>query len=152
QADLEGARILAEAGYDPHDMANFFKTLQAQGGQRIPELLSDHPDPGNRIQYILDEIPRLPVSSNPIHDTPEIEAVKARLTGRAPQLASGSQPHRIGPKDPTDLELGQRPPHPLTQLKAYQAKDSSFAVQVPANWDAIEGGPATLIFAPRGGY
>ncbi|MFN0110410.1 MAG: M48 family metallopeptidase, partial [Blastocatellia bacterium] len=80
QADIEGARILAEAGYDPRDMANFFKTLQAEGGQRTPEMLSDHPDPGNRIDYILKEVSQLPVNSNPLHTTPEFEQVKARLT------------------------------------------------------------------------
>jgi predicted Zn-dependent protease len=100
QADLEGARMLAEAGYDPRDMANFFKTLQSQGGQRVPEMLSDHPDPGNRIKYIQDEISRLPVSTNPIHDTQEFEAVKAHLTGRAPQLPSDSKLHRVGRKTP----------------------------------------------------
>lgn len=152
EADLEGARMLAEAGYDPRDMANFFKTLQARSGQRIPELLSDHPDPGNRIKYIIDEIPRLRVSANPAHDTQEFEAVKAHLTGRAAQLPSASKLHRVGPKEPTDLEPGTRPARPLEQLKAYQAKDGSFALQVPANWDAIEGGPSTLIFAPSGGY
>jgi beta-barrel assembly-enhancing protease len=152
QADLEGARMLAEAGYDPRDMANFFKTLESRGGQRVPEMLSDHPDPGNRIKYIQDEIPRLPVSSNPVHDTQEFEATKARLTGRAAQLPSDSQLQRVGPKDPTDMKQGERPPRPVQELKAYQAKDGSFALQVPANWDAIEGGPVTLIFAPRGGY
>ncbi len=152
QADLEGARMLAEAGYDPRDMANFFKTLQAEGGQRTPELLSDHPDPGNRIKYILAETAKLPVAANPVHDTNEFEAAKARLTGRAPQLANKSQLHRVGPKDPGNMEMGQRPQRPAAQFKAQQAKDGSFAIQVPANWDAIEGGAATLIFAPRGAY
>src|ERR1044071_5647136 len=109
EADLEGARILAEAGYDPHDMANFFKTLQSEGGQRVPEFLSDHPDPGNRIKYILDAVQQLRVTPNPMHDTQEFEAAKARLTGQAPQLADRSQLHRVGPQDPTDIELGQRP-------------------------------------------
>lgn len=155
QADIEGARIIAEAGYDPRDMANFFKTLEAEGGQRTPELLSDHPDPGNRIKYILEEIPKLPVSPNPLHSTNEFEQAKAYLTGRAPQqlkLAQQSQLHRVGPKDPTDLELEQRPPRPAGQFKAQQAKDGSFAVQVPANWEGLEGGDSTLIFAPRGAY
>lgn len=155
QADLEGARILAEAGYDPRDMANFFKTLEAEGGQRMPEMLSDHPDPGNRIKYILDEIPRLPVSANPVHDTNEFEQAKAFLTGRAPQqlnLSDRSQLQRRGPENPNDMEQGQRPPRPAGQFKGYQAKDGSFAVQVPANWDALEAGSSTLIFAPRGAY
>ncbi|MDQ3013379.1 MAG: M48 family metallopeptidase, partial [Acidobacteriota bacterium] len=97
EADLEGARILAEAGYDPRDMASFFKTLQAQGGQRMPEMLSDHPDPGNRMQAIQAEVTKLPVSSNPVHNTPEFDQIKARLTGQSPQISNQSQLRRIGP-------------------------------------------------------
>jgi Zn-dependent protease with chaperone function len=150
QADLEGARIVAEAGYDPRDMANFFKTLQAEGGQRVPEMLSDHPDPGNRIKYILDEITRLPVASSPVHTTPEFEAVKARLTGQAPpQMSATSQLKRIG-SDPGDLELGTRPQRPAPQFKGYQPTDNSFAVQVPANWEVVTAGNSEIIFAPRG--
>lgn len=151
QADIEGARILAEAGYDPRDMANFFKTLQAAGGQRTPEMLSDHPDPGNRIEYILAEIKDLPVAANPIHTTPEFEQVKARLTGRAPQLSATSQLRRIG-KDPANLELGTRPPRPDGQFKGFQSEDGSFAIQVPANWDTLRANQSNYIFAPKGAY
>ena len=55
QADINGAQIMARAGYDPHDMANMFKTLEAQGGASGPEWLSDHPNPGNRYQRINQE-------------------------------------------------------------------------------------------------
>ncbi|MBL8189941.1 MAG: M48 family metalloprotease, partial [Acidobacteria bacterium] len=151
QADLEGARIIAEAGYDPRDMANFFKTLQAEGGQRTPEMLSDHPDPGNRIEYILAEIPNLPVAANPTHTSPEFEQVKARLTGRAPQLSATSQLRRIG-KDPAHLELGVRPPRPAGQFKGFQSEDGSFALQVPANWDTLRANQSNYIFAPKGAY
>jgi predicted Zn-dependent protease len=34
QADIEGAQIMARAGYDPRDMANMFKTIQAQSAIR----------------------------------------------------------------------------------------------------------------------
>jgi predicted Zn-dependent protease len=152
EADLEGARILAEAGYDPRDMSNFFKTLESEGGQRMPEMLSDHPDPGNRIKYITDEIAKLPVAANPVHDTPEFEAVKARLTGRESSLSSKSQLRRVGPEDPTDLEPGARPQPPAAQLKVYQPNDGSFAVQVPENWDALNAGNSELIFSPKGAY
>ncbi|MDX2041615.1 MAG: M48 family metallopeptidase [Acidobacteriota bacterium] len=151
QADLEGARIIAEAGYDPRDMANFFKTLQAEGGQRTPEMLSDHPDPGNRIEYILAEIKNLPVSANPTHTSPEFEQVKARLTGRAPQLSATSQLRRIG-KDPAHLELGARPQRPFGQFKGFQSEDGSFALQVPANWDTLKANSSNFIFAPKGAY
>ena len=52
QADLEGAQIMARAGYDPRDMANMFKTIEKQGGSGGPQWLSDHPNPGNRYDYI----------------------------------------------------------------------------------------------------
>src|SRR5438128_9543991 len=32
EADLLGARIMANAGYDPRDLANMFRTIEAQGG------------------------------------------------------------------------------------------------------------------------
>jgi predicted Zn-dependent protease len=151
EADLEGARIMVEAGYDPRDMANFFKTLEEQGGQRVPEMMSDHPDPGNRVKYISEEISRLPISLNPIHTTPEFEAVKARLTGRASSLSEESRLRRIG-EDPTDIELGARPPQPSAQFNGYQPDDQSFAVQVPANWDALKASESELIIAPKGAY
>jgi Zn-dependent protease with chaperone function len=152
EADLEGARILAEAGYDPRDMANFFKTLEAEGGQRTPEMLSDHPDPGNRIKYILEEIPRLPVPSSPVRTSPEFESAKARLTGSSRSLSDASQLRRIGPDDPTNLEMGSRPQRPADQFKAYQPNDDSFAIQVPSNWDLVSAGNSELIFAPKGAY
>lgn len=151
EADLEGARIMVEAGYDPRDMANFFKTLEAHGGQRVPEMMSDHPDPGNRVKYINEEVSRLPTSLNPVHTTPEFDTVKSRLIGREPSLSESSRLRRIG-EDPTDLELGVRPPRPSAQSNGYHPNDKSFAVQIPANWDALKAGESELIFAPKGAY
>ena len=48
QADIEGAQIMARAGYDPRDMASMFRTIEQQSGGSGPEWLSDHPNPGNR--------------------------------------------------------------------------------------------------------
>src|SRR3989304_1830447 len=48
QADLLGAQMMARAGYDPRDMANMFKTIEAQGKSGGPQWMSDHPNPGNR--------------------------------------------------------------------------------------------------------
>ena len=33
QADALGAQIMATAGYDPHDLANVFQTIQQQSGR-----------------------------------------------------------------------------------------------------------------------
>jgi len=55
QADEVGAMILQRARYNPQALADFFKTLEAQGGTG-PQFLSDHPNPGNREAAIKNEI------------------------------------------------------------------------------------------------
>jgi predicted Zn-dependent protease len=55
QADELGFKYMVRQGYDPHEMTEMFKTLgrlSAGGdeGGRVPEWLSTHPDPGNRVQ------------------------------------------------------------------------------------------------------
>src|SRR5205085_5652047 len=140
QADIEGARIMADAGYDPRDMANFFKTLEQQGGPRVPEFLSDHPDPGNRIAAINEELPALNVSKTAVHDTPQFDQVKARLTGGAAgALPSAEEPQRRGPRDPNNIPAGgnARPAPPAAELREYAARDGSFAFSYPANWDGL---------------
>lgn len=60
QADAVGAVILHKAGYNPQALANFFKTLETEGGKTPPQWLSDHPNPGNREQAIEKEIKEWP--------------------------------------------------------------------------------------------
>src|SRR5438552_10418995 len=61
QADYNGAQVMAEAGYNPIEMAQLFEKLEAQAGQaRSVQFLSDHPNPGNRIKAVQDEILQMP--------------------------------------------------------------------------------------------
>ena len=60
QADLMGSHLMAEARYDPIEMAKFFDKLNAEGGSKAPEFLSDHPNPENRSKAIEQEAARLP--------------------------------------------------------------------------------------------
>jgi len=85
QADALGARIMADAGYDPHDLANMFQTIQRQsGGGGGPSWLSSHPDPGNRYNAINREAQTLNVSANPIKVTRDFERTKARFHSLPP--------------------------------------------------------------------
>jgi hypothetical protein len=152
QADLEGARIMAEAGYDPRDMSNFFKTLQEQGGQRVPEFLSDHPDPGNRVAAVNAVLGSLPVSANPVHDTNEFEQVKAQITSNRAAMKSSSEPARVGPRDPGNNKPGARPEPPAASFSEFQSRDGSFALEYPQNWDALTADEVNMIFAPKGAY
>lgn len=60
QSDQLGFRYMVQAGYHPSEMAEMFRTLQRQGGGAsegsIPEWLSTHPDPGNRVENTLQRI------------------------------------------------------------------------------------------------
>src|SRR5687768_1176783 len=83
QADLLGAQIMARAGYDPRQMANMFRTIQAQGGNRGPEWLSSHPDPGNRFEAINREAASLRVEGRA--DTgDEFQSARSSLGRMAP--------------------------------------------------------------------
>ena len=62
-ADALGAHLMADAGYDPIEMARFFRKLQSIGGQgnsRLAQFLSDHPNPGNRERAIEAEAETIP--------------------------------------------------------------------------------------------
>ena len=61
QADYNGALIMADAGYNPLEMARFFEKLQSKGSEGgLANFLSDHPTPGNRVKAVEQEIQYLP--------------------------------------------------------------------------------------------
>jgi beta-barrel assembly-enhancing protease len=75
QADLMGSHLMAEAGYNPIQMARFFDKLNAQGGSEAIEFLSDHPNPDNRSKLIEQEIRRMP-SRTYGYQTGQFQAMK----------------------------------------------------------------------------
>jgi len=83
QADIEGSHIMARAGYDPRDMASMFKIIAQTSGPGGPEWLSDHPNPGNRYDYISREAKMLRVNS-PVRDTRAFRATQLRLKSMPP--------------------------------------------------------------------
>ena len=90
EADLLGAQMMARAGYDPREMARMFQTIEKQGGGGGPEFLSDHPNPGNRVQSINREAEMLRVEGR--GTSGELPAIHARLN----QMSGipGSRPRR----------------------------------------------------------
>ena len=83
EADLLGAQLMARAGYDPRHMAQMFRTIQQQGGNRGPEFLSDHPDPGNRHNAIIREASSLRIAGA-ANTGPDFDQVRARLAQMPP--------------------------------------------------------------------
>lgn len=60
QADVLGTQILYDAGYDPRALAQFFEKIEAESkGKEPAQFFSDHPNPGNRIGRIDEEVDKL---------------------------------------------------------------------------------------------
>lgn len=51
EADEKSVYYLCPTDYNAAGGAGFFEKIQAMGGTRVPEFLSTHPDPGNRIEH-----------------------------------------------------------------------------------------------------
>ena len=157
QADILGARIMADAGYDPRDLANVFRTIQQQGGGRgTPEWLSSHPDPGNRYQKINNEASTLRVSPDPIKITPEFRRIQERLRGmpRARSMQEIQQSIQNGGGTYQNPTSGGRYSSsvevPSSRMRVYRA-GNWIEMNVPGNWQQFESGNSVQ-FAPEGGY
>lgn len=74
EADLEGQRLMARAGFDPAAALALWQAMDAQGGARPPTWLSTHPNPGGRLRALQEELP----ASRVLFE-------QARSTGRQPQ-------------------------------------------------------------------
>src|SRR4029453_10965253 len=152
QADIEGAQIMARAGYDPRDMANMFKTIETQGGgSGLPEWLSDQPDPGNRYEYISREAQTLRVT-DPVRDTRGFEQAQAKLKemSPAPTTAEAVRNAENRPRETSGTTTLGRVEPPSNRLVTYRA-GTLFQVSVPDNWRQLPGS-RSVTFAPQGGY
>jgi predicted Zn-dependent protease len=76
QADLMGAQIIYDAGYDPSASTRFFEKLAEETKGKAPSL-NGHPDSSNRIENVRREIEKLDGgTSNAILDSSEFQNVK----------------------------------------------------------------------------
>ena len=59
EADHIGLFLMTFAGYDPEEAVRFWMRMQqAAGGNRLPEILSDHPSDARRIQNMQAWVPK----------------------------------------------------------------------------------------------
>ncbi len=147
QADLMGAQILFEARFNPLAMPQFFEKLQAQGGSRMPQWLSDHPDIGNRINDINGEIGRLggapPGAQN---DSAEFQSIR-RYTKTLPPPKETPKP-AAGANQPTAQPTAGPPPRPSDRVREFQY--DVLKLRYPDNW--VEHSDASsATFAPDRG-
>jgi len=156
EADLLGAQMMARAGYDPREMAHMFQTIEKQGSSG-PEFLSDHPNPGNRVQAINREAEMVRVEGR--GTTGDLPGIHARLNQmpQAPTTEQVARARQQGGQVPgqTRVPVGTnggnaRVEAPSTEWQTYQPGDF-LRISVPANWEQMKAG-STVMFVPDGGY
>jgi predicted Zn-dependent protease len=94
QADAVGAIIMYRAGYNPKAMADFFQKLEQKYGSGGLQILSDHPNPGNRQANVQNEIRNWP-PKNYFTGSAEFARVKQDATHiraySAQEIANGAK-------------------------------------------------------------
>ncbi|HEX3436823.1 MAG TPA: M48 family metallopeptidase [Pseudacidobacterium sp.] len=148
QADLMGTDIAYDAGYDPRGMVQFFEIIQGKYGAGGTQFLSDHPNPGNRTEYVNAEIATLPPRTDWVKTTPEFTKLKKVIAGMHPytakQIAGGAWKSGVAASIPAQVDFKPN--------GSWQLLDSTgFSVQYPGSWQAMEKAGDSATIAPQNG-
>ncbi len=141
QADAFGTRLMAQAGYNPLEMARFFEKLEAEGGSRAPQFLSSHPNPGNRIQAVQAEIQALP---------PQQYQAGTGQFGPMKQMVAQLPP----PRRPVETATAVAPPSAPSGASGdfRQLNTDALSLAYPAGWEVFgDRSSAVVTIAPRQG-
>jgi predicted Zn-dependent protease len=94
QADNVGAILMYKVSYPPVELAQFFQKLEQQGGASGPNFLSDHPNPGNRVAAIQQEIQGWPPVNPQVNSQAFLRVKERAQTERAytaQEIAQGAK-------------------------------------------------------------
>lgn len=147
QADYNGTEIMADAGYNPIELARFFEKLEAKGGRdsALEQFLSDHPNPGNRIGAISDEVRQMPRRNYTDDETGEFVHIR--------QLVKHLPPPKVAEGEGADgAPAPVMPPAgpPSKELTVFDGR--SYSLRYPENWQVHRGKQGdALTLGPRGG-
>jgi beta-barrel assembly-enhancing protease len=147
EADMVGAQIIYDAGYDPNALVTFFQKLKAQQGDAGgPSFLASHPDPGNRAKNVSSILSRFPVKQYQSADSPEFLAAKKALADVSTETYAQTQ--------------AKEPQVTLNRLSAKQLEASpsitffdhaAFQVAYPDNWQLAGDERSSVNIFPKGG-
>jgi Zn-dependent protease with chaperone function len=146
-ADLNGARMMASAGYDPIQLPTFFEKLEATLGtaaepKGLALWVASHPATGSRIKYVSEDIKFYPKRDyqSRTGNFPRVKQLVAAVPPPKPQ--------------PGTLLLAKQGASPRSNLpsgfKDYPS--NGFAIGYPSAWQIGQPQPASSIYIiPQGG-
>jgi beta-barrel assembly-enhancing protease len=143
EADMVGAQIIYDAGYNPRSVVTFFQKLaQQSGGRSGPQFLSSHPDPGNRAQDISKILSRFPPKQFQELDTPEFAAAKQALSDTS-----------AGSTEPSEkpIEISRLTLQNIASESFHTFQHKAYVIDYPENWEVTGDPQASATFYPEGG-
>ena len=160
EADLLGTDMMYDAGYDPIELPRFFAKLEEEGGSRGSQFFSDHPNPGNRIAYVQDEVNTLPRKSNLKKNSQQFDEIRRTVTNMHPltaqQIADQDQRGGFNPagvNDGSTVQAGSGPPERASSASSNfrQLNHNEFTIGYPSNWQAYGDAQSAVTIAPANG-
>lgn len=147
EADMVGAQIIYDAGFDPNAMVTFFQKLKAQqGGSSGPSFLASHPDPGNRAQNVANILSRFPAKQYSTKDSPEFLAAKNALGNVSTETYAQTQAKE------QRTSIARLSPQQFAASAQFMALDhSALRASYPANWAADGDAQSSITVYPQGG-
>jgi beta-barrel assembly-enhancing protease len=155
EADLLGTDIMYDTGFNPQAMAQFFEKIQSQGGARAPQFLSDHPDPGNRVEYVMAEVDTLPRKQYR-SDSAEFRDIKQRVAGMraltAQEIAAQQKSGGFSGGSQTETgNTGQPGPDIAPSGNFRTLNHNDFQISYPDNWQVFGDRSSAVTIAPQSG-
>lgn len=150
EADLVGADIMYDSGYDPHQMATFFEKLEKGGGgsnSRAAEFFSDHPNPGNRVASVSKEVATLSAKKYQT-DSAEFRSIKKTVAGMKPLTAQeiAAQQKQAGGT------ITAAPSSEIAPSSTYKALEHDvYRISYPENWQVFGDKSSSVTIAPKAG-
>ncbi|HEV2448775.1 MAG TPA: M48 family metalloprotease [Candidatus Sulfopaludibacter sp.] len=161
QADLEGVGIAYDAGFDPHGLPQFFQIIASKYGPGSAQFLSDHPNPGNRTEYVDREIASYPPRADWIVTSPSFSRLKEEVAGMhaytAKEVSSGvwmrQSPNESvggGVNQAGGPQVGSVAPDLNTAGAWRSFHGDGYSIDIPGNWK-VYGSATSAMIGPSGG-
>jgi beta-barrel assembly-enhancing protease len=172
QADAVGAIIMYKVGYNPQAMAQFFQALEKSGGPGGPQFLSDHPNPGNRVEAVDKEIAEWPQRAyaagtaqfpSARQQAATVHAYTAQEIAQGAKSGTWAQQNRKNGAIPANVPVGSNGQagaggevmnvsyQDVRPSGSYrQFSQNGISIEYPSNWQPV-GGQNGLTIAPPAG-
>jgi beta-barrel assembly-enhancing protease len=148
EADLLGSQTMYDTGYNPFSMVEFFTKLEKEGGPGGPQFLSDHPNPGNRVELVRQAISKYPRKTYR-RNSAQFEQIKSAVAKMHPlTMQQVAQQQKQQPQG----QIGEINPQDVMPSGQFRTMDhSAFQISYPDNWQVAGDANSAVTIAPSAG-